>query len=389
MQMAALKSKVAMGNKLDPELEKQFQKQLAKPEAGKSEDGKSEAKPKEAGPNWKARLKNYDEDFTPVDGYEKQMPGITARYKELAKTHRPRSDSLQSIEIHEKMLQTMAQRDIAKPQPKVTVNGEVVQEGKPVTVGANKPLSAEPAKATPVTPVAKPVEPPKDDPTKPLKVFTKSGVKQMSAAELDKAVKDGTVSPFQAQDARSEWSMKEQNAGRSGLMTASTPGSGMADNKAKPAEKELSDEDKTKIKEAGDASYKRSYATAMRAMKAKGLDTDSEEAKRVAAASARVSAKDAESEATWQAKNPGKKPSLDIEGGMGTASAKTAGNNKVGELSRDNKENAQKPAAPVIINNNSSTGGNTAAPPVSMPRGGVRPSESAMEKYANRTSHFW
>jgi hypothetical protein len=73
----------------------------------------------------------------------------------------------------------------------------------------------------------------------------------------------------------------------------------------------------------------------------------------------------------------------------GRLAAEAGKKHNIGDLSRENKENAQKPAAPVIINNNSSTGGNTAAPPVSMPRGGVRPSESAMEKYANRTSHFW
>ena len=61
----------------------------------------------------------------------------------------------------------------------------------------------------------------------------------------------------------------------------------------------------------------------------------------------------------------------------------------IGELSMINKEQTQMPSAPVIINNNNSTGGNTAAQPMSLPRGGVRPSESAMEKYANRTSHFW
>ena len=78
---------------------------------------------------------------------------------------------------------------------------------------------------------------------------------------------------------------------------------------------------------------------------------------------------------------------------MGENSARLAAEagkkHNIGELSMINKEQTQLPSAPVIINNNNSTGGNTAAQPMSLPRGGVRPSESAMEKYANRTSHFW
>jgi hypothetical protein len=63
---------------------------------------------KEAGPNWKAALESYEKNFTPVDHLTKQFPGIDVKFKELANKSTPRSDSRQSIEIHEQVLKTKA-----------------------------------------------------------------------------------------------------------------------------------------------------------------------------------------------------------------------------------------------------------------------------------------
>lgn len=53
--------------------------------------------------NWKERLKSYEE-MTPVDMYEKAYPGITETFKALAKKYPPKSDSLQSLDFHERKL---------------------------------------------------------------------------------------------------------------------------------------------------------------------------------------------------------------------------------------------------------------------------------------------
>lgn len=73
-----------------------------------------------AGPNWTAALRDYD-GSTPADHLKLQYPGIDKKFVELAKKNPPKSDSLQSIEIHEKMLVTMAlgemERDKTKASP--------------------------------------------------------------------------------------------------------------------------------------------------------------------------------------------------------------------------------------------------------------------------------
>lgn len=79
-----------------------------------------EAKGSKAGPNWTAALRDYD-GSTPADHLKLQYPGIDKKFVELAKKNPPKSDSLQSIEIHEKMLVTMAlgemERDKTKASP--------------------------------------------------------------------------------------------------------------------------------------------------------------------------------------------------------------------------------------------------------------------------------
>ena len=67
-----------------------------------------EAKGRKVGPNWAAALKDYDSSYTPADHLKRQYPGIDKKFIELAKKNPPRSDDLQSIEIHEKMLVTKA-----------------------------------------------------------------------------------------------------------------------------------------------------------------------------------------------------------------------------------------------------------------------------------------
>jgi len=66
---------------------------------------------KEAGPNWKATLQDY-KSSTPVDSLESQYPGIKAKFIELANNSTPRTDSRQSIETHEEVLQTKALREL-------------------------------------------------------------------------------------------------------------------------------------------------------------------------------------------------------------------------------------------------------------------------------------
>ena len=60
------------------------------------------------GPNWRAALKDYDSAYTPADHLKRQYPGIDKKFIELAKKNPPRTDNMQSIEIHEKMLVTKA-----------------------------------------------------------------------------------------------------------------------------------------------------------------------------------------------------------------------------------------------------------------------------------------
>lgn len=78
-----------------------------------------EAKGGKAGPNWTAALKDYDSS-TPADHLKRQYPGVDKKFIELAKKNTPRSDSLQSIEIHEKMLVTMALGEMERGKGKAS-----------------------------------------------------------------------------------------------------------------------------------------------------------------------------------------------------------------------------------------------------------------------------
>jgi hypothetical protein len=71
------------------------------------------------GPNWTAALKDY-ETGTPVDKYESTYPGIKAKFKELAKNSKPRTDNFQSIESHEQVLITRAMAAIKDGKGKAT-----------------------------------------------------------------------------------------------------------------------------------------------------------------------------------------------------------------------------------------------------------------------------
>jgi hypothetical protein len=58
-------------------------------------------------PNWEASIREY-ETSTPANHLSSQYPGIEDKFRELAKKNKPRSDSFQSIQIHEQMLVTKA-----------------------------------------------------------------------------------------------------------------------------------------------------------------------------------------------------------------------------------------------------------------------------------------
>jgi len=72
------------------------------------------------GPNWTAALRDYDNSWTPADHLERGYPGINKKFIELAKKNPPRSDSLQSIEIHEKMLVTKALGEMERGKGKAS-----------------------------------------------------------------------------------------------------------------------------------------------------------------------------------------------------------------------------------------------------------------------------
>jgi hypothetical protein len=93
---------------------------------------------KKAFPAWEAELKRLEdpESSTPADHLKQGFPGIQEKYRELAKNATPRSNSFQSIQSLEQRLVTQAMQEIAKPKPKVTVNGQVVQQGEPVVRGS-------------------------------------------------------------------------------------------------------------------------------------------------------------------------------------------------------------------------------------------------------------
>lgn len=100
------------------------------------------------GPNWTAALKDY-ETGTPVDKYESTYPGIKAKFKELAKNSKPRTDNFQSIESHEQVLITRAMAAIKDGKGKATAVAP-----QPATVAAQ-------------------VEQPVKNPEQPTNVFNK------------------------------------------------------------------------------------------------------------------------------------------------------------------------------------------------------------------------
>jgi hypothetical protein len=104
------------------------------------------------GPNWTAALKDYDSSWTPADHLSRQFPGINQKFIELAKKNPPRTDNLQSIESHEKMLVAMAAGEMKKGEGKATpiptpapITAQVVQPEKKTeqpTNLLNKPVDS-------------------------------------------------------------------------------------------------------------------------------------------------------------------------------------------------------------------------------------------------------
>ena len=106
-------------------------------------------------PNWEAALKDY-EGSTPADNYESQYPGIKAKFRELAKNSKPRTDNFQSIESHEQVLITRAIGAIkdgkGKTSPVADANiaqgqGQELKSG-PAGIGANQPAPTSKTDAT-------------------------------------------------------------------------------------------------------------------------------------------------------------------------------------------------------------------------------------------------
>jgi hypothetical protein len=281
-------------------------------------------KKKEAGPNWKEQLKSYEENFTPVDNFERTHPGIKKKFMELAKKELPRTDNMQSIEIHEKQLAYKAQAIMeGKWQEKPTK-----AEGKAAASGKGK-----------------------DD------VFSAKAINAEYDA-IEKEMDDDEATPAKGGETR------PAAAGQSPTAERKSRPPSKAENLRETARKMGIDPNKAQGQFEGGVLTKitdTSTGTEHNVEVAEGDRRNVEAARQMRA----------------------------MMENSGRLAAEASKKHNIGELSRDNKEQSQTPSAPVIINNNNSTSGNTAAPPASMPRGGVRPSESAMEKYANRTSHFW
>jgi hypothetical protein len=118
-------------------------------------------------PNWEASLREY-ETATPANHLSSQYPGIEDKFRELAKKNKPRSDSFQSIQIHEQMLVTKALGELkdgkvtspaAEEMKQKSVNSEKLaaniaqgqgQELKsgPNGIGANQPAPTSKTDAT-------------------------------------------------------------------------------------------------------------------------------------------------------------------------------------------------------------------------------------------------
>lgn len=96
---------------------------------------------------------------------------------------------------------------------------------------------------------------------------------------------------------------------------------------------------------------------------------------------------DAKQKARDAAKAEAAKTGGKVEGGKKTPSVPSG--RKVGAASADNAEIKSKPAT-VVVNQQAPSNSNTVNNTTNniMPRGDVRPNESAMERYANKNSHF-
>ena len=105
---------------------------------------------KEAGPNWKAALESY-KDSTPVDHLNKQYPGIDVKFKELAGKSTPRSDSLQSIQIHEQVIKLKALDELTGGKSTASAKSDSVTLTE--TVADPKLSEAKLSEAKSVTPV--------------------------------------------------------------------------------------------------------------------------------------------------------------------------------------------------------------------------------------------
>ena len=118
-------------------------------------------------PNWEASIREY-ETSTPANHLSSQYPGIEDKFRELAKKNKPRSDSFQSIQIHEQMLVTKALGELkdgkvtspaAEEMKQKSINSEKLaanisqgqgQELKsgPAGIGANQPAPTSKTDAT-------------------------------------------------------------------------------------------------------------------------------------------------------------------------------------------------------------------------------------------------
>ena len=102
-------------------------------------------------PNWEASLREY-ETATPANHLSSQYPGIEDKFRELAKKNKPRSDSFQSIQIHEQMLVTKALGELkdgkvtspaAEEMKQKSINSEKLAAN--ISQGQGQELKSEPA----------------------------------------------------------------------------------------------------------------------------------------------------------------------------------------------------------------------------------------------------
>lgn len=106
--------------------------------------------PADAGPNWKSTVTSYNSS-TPVDHLEKQNPGVAAKFRELASSSKPSTDTIQSIQSHEELLKTQALGAIQNMKVAAPAQqGMAVQSGGELQTAAqeNGMLNAAPARGS-------------------------------------------------------------------------------------------------------------------------------------------------------------------------------------------------------------------------------------------------